>query len=608
VRILSWLALALLGALMVSTPAAAQAERDLKACTEYHKAAAIDACSRLLKLGERLNDPYMVYVYRGVAYSNAGDQRRAIADLTTALSLDPKNARKRNHGALYQRGDAHLKSGDAKAALADFNAALALVPHYADALIGRGDAYYHLGEHGLAIADYSKLIALSPRLALHYDKRSVAHAAAGDYQKAIADLGEAIKLDPGEARRRYEERADLYFRAGNCERAVEEYSEVLKRDPQSAHAYNNRAWCQHLLRHHDRAVADASKAIEIEGGLARHYHTRGAAYRALGEHRKAILDFSKALAIDPRDLDSIIGRGEAYDIMGEHAEAIEDYAKAATLPSQRTDQRSKLADITKRLATLKAQRPANMGRRVALVIGNTAYRWIGTLPNPVKDARDIAEALQGADGFSDVVVGYDLGLKEMREKLQAFGALANGADWAVIYYAGHGIEVMGRNYLVPVDAKLEQPADLEKEAVRLDWVQLQLKPAGKLQLLILDACRNNPLQQRWMDAKGRAIEVRGLMRLDGSEATGQEPFQQPGVNVLVAYAARAGEVALDGDPGGNSPYARALLKHLAVPGLEVGKLFRKVRDDVLSATAKKQQPYEYGSISGEDLFFRYAPQ
>jgi tetratricopeptide (TPR) repeat protein len=471
-------------------------------------------------------------------------------------------------------------------------------------LIGRGDAYYRTGEHKLAVADYSKLIALNPRIALYYDKRTLALVASGDYDKAITDLGDAIRLDPGSARRRYEERAELYFKTGDCERAVQDYTEVIKREPQHAQAYNVRGWCQHLLRRHERAVADATKAIEFDGAKADYYHTRGEAHRALGDHGKAIADFAKALAIDPRHLDSVAGRGEAYEALGERAKAIEDYAKAVALPPRRTDQRTRQTELAKRLAALRAQRPANLGRRVALVIGNAAYGRIGTLPNPVKDGRDIAEALRGSDGF-EVIEGYNLGLKQMREKLEAFEALAKGADWAVIYYAGHGIEVGSRNYLVPVDAELRQAADLEKETIRLDWVQARLKPAGKLQLLILDACRNNPFQQRWADAVGRAIEVRGLARFDGSEAVGLEPFEQPGVNVLVAYAAKGGQVALDGPPGENSPYASALLKRLAEPGLEIGKLFRMVRDDVLAETGRKQQPYEYGSRSGEDLYFRY---
>lgn len=606
-RISSWLALALLGVLVAVAPAAAQAEKDLKTCTEVHNRAAIDACTRLLKLGKRLADPYMVYVFRGVAHSNAGDQQRAIQDLSQALALDPRNARKRNHGALYQRADAHLKNGDAKAAIDDFTAALTLIPNYVDALLGRGDAYYQIGEHKLAVADYSTLIALNSRIAAYYDKRTVVHVASGDYDKAIADLGEAIKLDPGSARRRYEERADLHFKTGDCERAIEDYTEVIKRDPQSAQAYNVRGWCQHLLHRHDRAVVDATKAIELDGGQADYYHTRGAAYGAMGDRGRAIADFTKALALDPRHVDSASGRGEAYEASGERAKAIEDYAKAISLPPQRNDQRSKQAQLAKRLAALKAARPSTLGRRVALVIGNAAYRAVGTLPNPAKDAADIAATLRGADGFSEVIEGYDLGLRQMRETLLAFEALAKGAEWAVVYYAGHGIEVDGRNYLVPVDAELKRAADVEKETLPLDWVQTRLKPAGKLQLLILDACRNNPFRQRWAD-KGRVTGARGLARVDPTEALGLAPFEQAGLNVLVAYAAKDGEVALDGRPGENGPYARALLRYLSEPGLEVGTLFRKVRDAVLAETGKQQQPYEYGSRSGEDLFFRYAPR
>jgi len=237
--------------------------------------------------------------------------------------------------------------------------------------------------------------------------------------------------------------------------------------------------------------------------------------------------------------------------------------------------------------------PANAERRVALVIGNAGYRTVAELPNPKKDARDIAAALRAA-GFTEVVERYDLGLREMQQVLSQFEDKVAGADWGVAYYAGHGIEVDGRNFLVPVDADLKRAGDVEDETVALDRVLARVAAASKLQLVILDACRENPFKRRMAQAGGvkRAIGERGLARIEPAHP-----------NVIVAYAARDGEVALDGRAGENSPYAGALMRHLAEPGLELGRLFRKVRVDVLAATGGRQRPFEYGSLT-EDLFFK----
>ena len=611
-RNLIWLALALLGALAATAQeappapasAAARAERDVKTCQAVQGAQAVAACTRLLRLGSKQVDAYYVHVFRGVAHSNAGNQQPAIDDLTRALALDPKNSRKKNHGTLYHRGVAHLKNRDTRAAIDDFRAALALQPDYVDALLGCGDAHHQIGEHQPAIDCYSKLIGIRPRTAVYYDKRVAAYVLAGDYDKAIADLSEAIGLDPPSARRRYEERGDLYYRIGDCERAIRDYTEVIGRDPQYAQARSVRGWCHHLTRRHERAVADATEAIGLDGRKAGDYHTRGEAWRALGEYDKAIADFTQALALDPRHFDSTAGRGEAYEAKDEHAKAMADYGRLLALATERSDQKARQVELERRLKVLRAQHPPAPGRRVALVVGNAAYRTVEALPNPVKDGRDVAAALRRADGFGEVIEGYDLGLGEMRAMLAKLETLAAGADWAVIYYAGHGVEVDGVNYLVPVDARLEQAADVEHEALALDWVLARLGAAGKLQLVILDACRNNPFRQSWTGAV-RFSGARGLASPAGTRGLARVEAAAS-ANVLVAFAAKDGEVALDGRPGENSPYARALLRYLEEPGLELGNFFRMVRDEVLAATGKRQRPYEYGSIPGEQLFFRYA--
>src|SRR5262249_29399515 len=153
---------------------------------------------------------------------------------------------------------------------------------------------------------------------------------------------------------------------------------------------------------------------------------------------------------------------------------------------------------------------------VALAIGNAAYRKVDPLPNPKKDAADIAAALK-TTGFTEVIEQHDLGLKEMQRALAAFEERATGADWAVVYYAGHAIQVDGKNYLVPVDAELKSPSDVEDETIVLDRVLARIAATGKLRLVILDACRGNPFRRTWSVAKSRAVGERGLARIEPKE-------------------------------------------------------------------------------------------
>ena len=214
--------------------------------------------------------------------------------------------------------------------------------------------------------------------------------------------------------------------------------------------------------------------------------------------------------------------------------------------------------------------------RFALVIGNNDYRNVAKLNNAANDAHDIGAALASA-GF-DVTYGFDLSLSETLEALKTFRAKAAGADAAVLYYSGHGIEVERRNFMIPVDAKLASARDVEFETVPLDITMAAVDGAKRMSLVIMDACRNNPFLV--------------VMRQDGvkrSIGRGLAAVEPPG-NTIVAYAARDGTEASDGI-GRNSPYAAAMIKALNEEGLEIGQLFRQVRDDVLEATAGVQQSF-----------------
>ena len=231
--------------------------------------------------------------------------------------------------------------------------------------------------------------------------------------------------------------------------------------------------------------------------------------------------------------------------------------------------------------------PALAEQRVALVIGNATYAHAPRLANPLNDAADIGDALNRL-GFA-VTKLENANQADLRQGLLAFTRAASAAEVAVVFYAGHGIEVDQRNFLVPVDARLSSDQDVEFETVPLELVMRSVARASGLRLVILDACRDNPFAVSMQRAGATRSVGRGLARAE------------PAGETLVAYAAKGGTVASDGD-GRNSPYSRALLAHLEEPGLEVGLLFRKVRDAVLAATGGRQEPFVYGSLSSRGVY------
>jgi uncharacterized caspase-like protein len=231
--------------------------------------------------------------------------------------------------------------------------------------------------------------------------------------------------------------------------------------------------------------------------------------------------------------------------------------------------------------------PASAGTRVALVIGNSEYRNVPRLANPDNDAAAFARTMKQA-GFDVVEARHDLTGADMRRALRDFGDKARNADMAVIYYAGHGIEVEGTNYLIPVDAALQRDTDVYDEAVSLDRVLVAVESARQLRLVILDACRDNPFNKTMKKVSMRSVG-RGLAKVEPTSP-----------NTLIAYAAKAGSTAADGD-NKNSPFTDALVRHIATPGLDVRKAFGFVRDDVLKVTNNRQEPYVYGSLGGEDV-------
>lgn len=239
-------------------------------------------------------------------------------------------------------------------------------------------------------------------------------------------------------------------------------------------------------------------------------------------------------------------------------------------------------------AVLLGAVPAHAGQRVALVIANSAYRNVTVLPNPQSDGRLIASALRTA-GFSSVQVLENQTREQMVAGLRDFRSRAESADVALVYFAGHGIESGGENFLIPIDARIESERDLRFVAVTLQMLQDATEGASRLKVVILDACRTPPPTIRRIDGARRG-SGQGLAEVN------------PQANSLVVFSARAGTAALDGK-GANSPFAEALASSLVQPGREISLLFRRVRDEVLRLTGGEQEPFTYGSLSSEEFYF-----
>ncbi len=248
------------------------------------------------------------------------------------------------------------------------------------------------------------------------------------------------------------------------------------------------------------------------------------------------------------------------------------------------------------LAMLLATDAAWAEKRVALVVGNSSYQTVPQLPNPSRDANSVAKMFRDA-GFDTVDTLINVGNLEFKRAIRKFETIADQADIAVVYYAGHGLEISGVNYLIPVDARLASDRDAEDEAIPLERLVSSADGAKRLRLIVLDACRDNPFvksMRRERKTATRAVSA-GLGKVEPTST-----------DTLIAYAAKAGSTADDGD-GQHSPFTTAVLKNLTVPGLDVRLAFGRVRDEVLKATDSRQEPFVYGALGGGNIALVPAP-
>jgi tetratricopeptide (TPR) repeat protein len=551
------LSLVLLGWIAGPASAEPQLGDDVATCRarDGDAQARLDACERVIADAKAApKDMAVAYAIRGNTLYTKRALDKAIDAYDKAVELDPDNV-----AILNARGWAYEMTGKDDQAIADYNLALQKRPNFAIAYNNRGTVYLRRGALQSALDDFNAALRLKNDMYFAHNNRGRVLAMNKDFDGAMADFAAAEQLNP---------------------------------TPPQANVFRCVAYID--MGKFDDALAECNKAL----AKVPNYHfalcTRAEAYMGKGNLDPALKDLNTVLGQNPNHVRAHMDRGRLFEKRGDFAQARADYRSAAYALTKFDEidvaQARKIAQD--RLAALTDQGGASgsAGRRIALVIGNGAYKNVHALDNPPRDAKLIAGSLKDL-GFQAVTVANDLTRDKFFETLKAFASDAEKADWAVIYYAGHGFEIGGVNYLVPVDAKLAVDKDAEKEAVALEQVIASVGGARKLRLVMLDACRDNPFAANMQHTIELKLVDKGFSDIE------------PSAGFMIVYAAKHGETALDGE-GADSPFATAVARDVKEPRIEVRKLFDIVRDDVWAATKHAQQPFTYGSPAGrEDFYF-----
>lgn len=515
----------------------------------------IDACNKIIALKVFAGDKLAtIYFWRAVASNKKGDYARVIADATEALRLHP------NQVALYNlRGSAYYDKGEYDIAIADFSDALRIGPPSAIVFHNRGNAFRGKGDYAKAVADYDRAIKLDPKEAFSYQNRGAARQALGDLDGALADINEAIRLNPTLAST-FINRSVIWRAKGDYDRSIADGSEAIR-----------------------LAKAKAPVNIMTPPGsvLIAAYTHRGLAYEAKGDDARAREDYNATLTGVAVDSGSKANQATAKARLALLSEPVQPprAARAAPAAAQAPSQE-------------QAPAPSPTGRRIALVIGNGAYAKVRALPNPPSDAHTIAKSLRDL-GF-EVSEGIDLDRAAMQKITREFLRDVSRAQIALFYYAGHGVQIDGRNFLVPVDVKLEPGINPIETMTDMDTILAALDDQVRTNILILDACRNNPMLPSTTAVSSRSMEIGSGLAAPGALGAGATL----GAGTLIAFATAPGQVALDGE-GANSPFSAALSRHIGTPGLEVQQMLTRVRAEVVAATKGKQVPWSNSSLLGE---------
>ena len=450
-----------------------------------------------------------------------------------------------------------------------------------------------------------------------WNTRGFAKQQAGQFAAAVADYDQAIRLNPKDAGF-YTNRGNAWQLNGNLTRALADHDRAIALNPKDATFWYNRAGARREAGQLDAALADAERAAALAPKLPQAQAELGLIWRLRNDLPRAMAAYDRALALDPNLISAYAARGLAHETKGNIASARRDFQTALNIAtgavvksgvsggttyfdagSHRYHEiaRARLAVLSATndaAPALPARADAGSERRVALVIGNGAYISTSALANPANDATAIAKNLK-ALGF-EVSSGIDLDRAGMTRVIGQFLRDATNARIAVLFYAGHGVQIDGKNYLLPVDARIENGADITADMTDLDTILSGLDDQVRTNIVILDACRDNPTAAAVTRVAGNSRSV--AVRSGLAAPSGLGKGATLGAGTLLAFATAPGQVALDGT-GENSPFSNALARHIATPGLEVQQMLTRVRAEVVAATGSKQVPWSNSSLLGE---------
>ena len=526
------------------------------------------------------------------------NQAEAAVRLTAcnAVIADDKVTGRPKAFANWHVAESHMKKREYDRALALLNKALEIEPDNAIVINSRGLAYASKGDEERALADYDLALQKRPNYSPPYNNRGIIFMRRGELDRAYEELRIALSLN--QPVNRY---LNL-FNLGRVQTLRKQYDQALAHfadgrqlNPEGWQIPNYRCVTYAEMGRLDDALADCNEVLAKHPNWGGPLAGRANVYRAKGNLDAALKDYNAAIRFNPNFVRAYVGRGLLHEQRKDMVSARADYRSAGATLSKIDDFETTLA---RRVAKARLEALAGGGksvagvapRKVALIIGNGTYSNAEKLDNPPRDARLMADTFRNL-GFHVVTLANDLTRDKFFAALRQFGAEAEKADWAVVYYAGHGMEIGGVNYLIPVDAKLIADNDAETQAVALEQVIAAVSGARKMRLVLLDACRNNPFETKMQRTMSVKLVSKGLSNIE------------PEAGFMVVYAAKHGETALDGDTT-NSPFATALARDIMEPKVEVRKLFDVVRDDVWKATGGQQQPFTYGSLPGrEDFYF-----
>jgi tetratricopeptide (TPR) repeat protein len=611
-------------------------------------AKAIESITTALKYDSNNADYYKT---RGNAKYESSQYADSLADYDRAIRIRP------NFGyAHYDRGLSHEQLGDFAKAKADFDKAAQLIPQsdswqqeatkrsglMADKLAsnnsggGSGSGSKNQGFGGKASAggwdacageDFAAAIEACTEIinegkeppknmAMAWSNRARAHYNRDEFDDAIEDASQAISLNSNFTNA-YINRGNAWFGKEEFEKAADDYAEAVRTNPKNPDAHFNFGLAHHRLKNYEKAIASIDKAISFDAKNADYYKTRGNAKYNIDRYEESIADYDKAISLNPKYGYAYYDRGLSYEQLLNFNKALENFRKAADLiPSSdswqgeaekrmslmqdklsgaqtaQNDTKEEKVETGEGASAQTLLSSANASRRIALVIGNGAYRNAGELANPRNDADAMARMLSGI-GF-DVVSGMDLDKRQMDQKVREFIDKVDSYDIALVFYAGHGISVGGKSYLLPVDAMLDKASALEFEAVEADKLYAYMSADNRTSVVLLDACRNNPFSRSFSRSLGA---TRAALVGQGLAAPNVE-----GGGILIGFATAPGDVAADGD-GKNSPFTEALLKHMPQPGLEIEQVMKEVKAEVFQKTNGKQRPWHNSDLI-QSVFLR----